>query len=247
MKRFLIALLAALPTTAAATRYDCSALAVAPQPAEGAVAARVRLQHHLLELAPRVPAGAPRGVVLAVARELAPSDDELASLGDPEQPRVAAVLGPMAFVVQRATATCGTGNSIHNIYNHGLLAFRPLRAGTTRALVAQLVAFDGEGHPHETPLVDAIELRVGDTAAAPACVVEAGSDGVLHATPLAELDARPPFVMRAGDGIGCSNCHSGNNTMNARDIAGDELARVDALRTRQIEQLGEGFWQSIAR
>jgi len=186
-----------------------------------------------------------RLAIIALVRATAPTADELAALGDGAQPRVMPILGPAGGITQRATQSCGSGNSIHVFYNDGLLAFRPLRAGTTRALVAQLVAFDRDGHAHVTPLVESIELRLGDSETAPACVVEAGDDGALRPAQLGALHARPPFVVRADDGVACSNCHTGANTMQARDIAGDELARIDAARTQQVDRLAVGLWRRL--
>ena len=62
---------------------------------------------------------------------------------------------------------------------------------------------------------------------------------------LEQLRPRPPFVMRAGDGIGCSNCHADANTFAAHDIAGDELVRVDAARMEQVERLATEWWRRL--
>jgi len=207
---------------------------------------RVRVQHAALEIARRSAGGTGRvkmahDFAVAYAAKIAPTAAELEKLG--EYPRLQGVLGDA--VVERATQTCGSGNSIHVAVNGGLFAFRPLRAGTTRALVAQLVAFDGKGHPHVTPFVEAIEMRLGDAVDAPACVVESFPDGALRPERLDRIEQRPPFVMRSGEGVGCNGCHSSSNAMNARDIAGAELVKIDQLRTEQVEKLAEGFWQSV--
>jgi hypothetical protein len=236
-----------------AMRVFVDALATPP---DLSVEARVRVQHQLVAIAKRLvgrdePTTAfALGVVVGLVRASAPTAAELAALGDPASPRVAAVLGPRDAIAQRATNTCGEGNSIHAHRFQGEFAFRPLRVGTTHALVAQLVAFDRDGVPHATPLVEQIELRLGDDVDAPACVVAARDDGALRAMPFDELHEHRPFVVRAGDGserLTCGGCHTSPDAMGARDIAGDELARVDALRGRQLERLATQRWQTIAQ
>ena len=218
--------------------------------------ARVRLQHELLIVAERLDrrrrdhpewkawANAHAAVVDLIQR-VAPRADELVALGDGAHPRVASILGPTAGITERATRTCAGGNSVHAAHAGGKLAYRPLRAGDTRALVAQIVAFDADGNPHITPLVDGIELRLGDSTSAPACVVEAGADGVLRPVALAELHAHPPFVVRTGDGVGCVGCHRNANAMGARDIAGAELVKVDSARDAQVQALATGLWSRL--
>lgn len=230
-----------LVTPAYATAYRCDGV----RSGEGAptwLEKRVRVQHSLLEIVRQLPKDNPaREAAWALQQKIAPTAAELEQLGP--WPHLQGVLG--TTLVERATQTCGTGNSIHNLVNGGLLAFRPLRAGTTRALVSQIVAFDQEGHPHVTPFVEAIEMRLGDTADAPACVVEAARDGALRPVALEDVTPRPPFVRRTDEGLGCNGCHADSNTMNARDIEGAELVHVDELRTEQVEKLAEGFWQSV--
>lgn len=184
--------------------------------------------------------------VMALARQIAPSAAELELLGEGNSPAVHAVLGPALGVVERATRSCGRGNSIHVALASGLLAFRPLRADRTRALVSQLVAFDTEGAPHVTPIVEGMELRQGDEVDAPACVVEARLDGTLAAMRHAELHEHGPFVQRRGDGLGCRGCHSTADAVGARDLPANELDEVDAARTRQVERLASGVWNSLA-
>jgi hypothetical protein len=215
------------------------------------IATRVRLQHHLLVVADKlrlVPAAhRVRARVVALIKRVAPTAQEIAALGDSAAPAVTAVLGPRELIVERATATCGNGNSVHASVFGGLLAFRPLRNGSVRALVAQLVAIDRDGKPHVTPLVDAIEMRLGNEVSSPACIVEAGDNGVLHASRYHEIVEKPPFVYHLEGGVSCISCHSSANAMNARDIAGAELARVDRLRDAQVTELATGLWQRLSR
>lgn len=218
---------------------------------------RVRLQHQLLRIAERIDGyrrdPAHRWAwawhqahieVMRLVRATAPSPGELAALGDGTRPRVSPILGKE--VTERATQTCGSGQSIHVIVNRGLLAFRPLRAGATRALVAQLVAFDTEGTPHITPLVSGMELRLGDELSSPACVVHAADDGTLQPVALAAIHEQRPFVARSGSGVGCVGCHGEGNSMNARDLTRAAAAEIDVLRDRQVEHLAGQLWARLS-
>src|SRR5439155_9557253 len=137
----------------------------------------VRIQYELLRVAERLDdtrwAGdapdarveqAQRSVMSRV-RAVAPTPEQLDALGTSSHPDVEAILG--SDITERATKTCTTGNLKHVTEYKGLLAFRPLRAGTTRALVAQLVAYDTNGAPHITPVVDGMELRLGNETSSP--------------------------------------------------------------------------------
>ena len=217
------------------------------------VADRVRVQHELLRVAQYLAyAGdavqlAPaylESLVMQQVRAVAPTAAELAALGASRHPRVEGVLG--GELTDRATRSCVAGRLVHVAAFHGLLAFRPLRAGSTRALVAELVAFDTDGAPHITPLVDGMELRLGDDTAAPACVVHADSDGALRPVPHDEIEDRPPFVAREGTGVGCKHCHRDANTMNARDLLVDEVAGIDRGRDAQVRELALQTWAMLA-
>jgi hypothetical protein len=126
-----------------------------------------------------------------------------------------------------------------------LLAFRPLRAGTTRALVSQLVAFDRDGGVHVTPIVETMEMRLGDGAAAPACIVRATDSGTLQPQSFADLDEHPPFIAKAGKGLTCNSCHVDAKSVGARDISGDEVTRIDALRTGQVTTMATHLWSDL--
>jgi len=216
-----------------------------PAPAGLGTEDRVRLQHQLLRVAARldtyaryVPetphAADTRRAVMAIVRAVAPTARELDQLGDAAHPEVAAVLG--SDVVERATSSCVAGSLIHVSYFGGLLAFRPLRSGSTRALVAQLVAFDSAGAPHITPLVDDIEMRRGGTA----CVVATDDAGRLATVPRADLE-QTKFVARRGDGVGCAQCHSRSDAFEPRDITDPSaLADIDRARFGQVERLAAG-------
>lgn len=224
------------------------------RPARLSIGERVHLQHQLIVVARRLDGlrrsnresevyRAAHRSVMQLVRDTAPTADDLALLGDGVEPDVAAILGDS--ITERATSTCAGGNSIHVRRNDGLLAFRPLRAGTTRALVAQLVAFDTDGKPHITPLVEGMELRLGNELSSPACVIQARPDGTLYPAQLGEIEEHAPFVRLHGDGVGCVKCHYQPNTMNARDLTADETRTIDIARTEQVEQLAAGVWKSL--
>ena len=244
--------LAEAPDTDAPWIGRVQALANRPLPALG-LAERVRLQHQLLRVAKMIALGregnpawpgwepARAGVVAAI-RAVAPTTAELATLGDGAHPAITAVLG--TNVTERATRGCVDGTLQHVSAFGGLLAFRPLRAGTTRALVAQLVAIDRDGAPHVTPLVDEIELRLGDdTAASPACVVAAGDDGVLRTVAHADLHEQR-FVSVRGEGVGCNDCHAGTRTR-GYDVPADSVPAYDRARAGQVERLAGRLWARV--
>lgn len=218
---------------------------------------RVRVQHELLVVgheldgirrsgAHRELANAVAADVTSLALKIAPTAAQLDALGASAHPRVAAILGD--DIAERATRTCGTGNLVHVRYSGGLLAYRPLRAGSTRALVAQLVAIDTDGKAHITPLVDGMELRLGERVDAPACVVRSGGDGVLRPVAYAAIEEHGPFVRKQGSGLGCINCHATENAMAARDLTTAlELHEVDAARDGQVERLASGTWAVMAQ
>jgi hypothetical protein len=216
---------------------------------------RVRLQHVLLGIARRTDvarrqpdaaaAKAAHGAVMSLIRATAPTAGELATLGEGVHPEVEPILG--LSITERATKTCAGGNSIHVRKSDGLLAFRPLRSGTTRALVAQIVAFDTDGHPHVTPLVEGMELRLGNELSSPACVIQSRPDGTLYPAAHAEIEEHAPFVHRQGEGVSCVNCHYQPNAMNARDLTADEARTIDIARTDQVERLADDVWKSISR
>jgi hypothetical protein len=230
------------------------ALADEPLPAL-TVEERVRLQHRMLLVARELdkarrdnPAWLGWRIALADVmtriEAIAPTGDELASLGRGTRPHVATILGRAEDLIERATQTCDHGGSKHVRATGGVLAFRPLRAGTTRALVSQIVAFDATGKPHITPLVEGAELRFGSDDRAAACVVRAGDDGVLRAVAYADLHTDSRFVQRRGDGVGCAGCHRGS--VRARDLGADEVPAIDAARDAQVERLAESLWTRLS-
>ncbi len=116
-------------------------------------------------------------------------------------------------------------------------AFRPLRSGSTHAVVSQMVAIDTAWHVHVTPVVGRIELRRGDGLGAPACIGKLDAArlrcraGRLRPVPEADLPTNA-FVQRPGPGlVDCNRCHAvPEANANLVDLpAGD----VDALTTRR--------------
>lgn len=222
-------------------------------PAAMTVTERVRLQHELLEVAKKLDDqrrwGNARTLadnaltrVMALARAIAPTAEQLRELGSSHHPHLQSVLGNE--IVERATRQCGSGNLVHVRKAGGLLAYRPLRAGTTRALVAELVAFDDTGEAHLTPLVDGIELRLGNEQTSAACVVRPGADGLLRPVPFEQLEEHGPFVVKTGvNQVGCNGCHFSPDAMNARDLTFAETIQIDAQRDGQVERLAKDRWR----
>jgi len=250
---------AASPLTDASWLHDTArrARAALRHPVDMTVEERVRLQHQLIAVARRTDAArreAPsaraardaHAAVMALIGRTAPTAEELATLGEPTAPRVEAILGPADEITQRATRTCGRGSLLHVAYARGQLAYRPLRAGTTRALVSQLIAYDTAGAPHVTPLLDGMELRLGNAVDSPACVIEATDDGRLEVAGLDTFHAHKPFVERRGDGVGCRSCHYSANAMEARDLTPAETLEIDEARTGQVERLAAATWKSLS-
>lgn len=217
---------------------------------------RVRLQHHLLVIANKLDTArrteststmwrTGHAQIIALIRAQAPTATELELLGDGVRPQVSAVLGPTTAIVERATQSCGSGHSVHVAKNGGLLQFRPLRSGDTQALVAQLVAFDTDGKPHVTPLVEGIEMRLGNEVSSPACVIQAADDGTLYAAAHDQVIEHRPFVQKRGEGLGCVQCHGTANSMSARDLDAFETEKVDRLRDRQVDEMATRMWSRL--
>jgi hypothetical protein len=235
--------LAAEKDTDGTWRGRVRALADTPLPKRIDTETRVRAQHAMLQIARELD-GVDRARVMTRVRDIAPTAAALAALGAATQPRVAAIFG--GDITERATRSCAGGNSIHVMAFRGLSQFRPLRAGSTHALVEQLVAFDRDGNAHATPLVAAMELRVGapDDADAPACVVEAGSDGrLIPVADASEVHAHPPFVRRGEQA--CNGCHRNGSVQGFDVVDRSELARIDALRERQLMTLAAQTWAQL--
>ena len=213
----------------------------------------IHLQHQMLRIAQRLdglrrydafyqPAHA---LVMRQILLVAPPPSAFAEL-DGSHPNVQAILGPADGIVERATSTCGEGNSVHASYFRGLLAFRPLRTSTARALVAQIVAIDNAGTPHITPVVEGIEMRVGPDGVA-ACVIQAAPDGRLYPAVHAQIEQHAPFVMRHGDGVTCNRCHRNGEQVGAYDVAEGALADIDRKRNDQVDHLAKQLWKSLDR
>lgn len=214
---------------------------------------RIHLQHQMLNVARRLDHARRSNASYRLSHQMvmtrilaiAPSKEDFAMLGSSAHPHVQPILGPASGIVERATRTCGEGNGIHASYFGGLLAFRPIRVDSTRALVAQIVAFDDEGTPHITPIVEGMEIRRGFNGDAPACVIQTRADGTLYPAKLAQVEEHEPFVTKTGDGVGCNRCHGNGNGVGARDLTGDQVGDVDRKRDRQVGELATRLWNSL--
>ena len=169
----------------------------------------------------------------AVVRWLALPAVVLDAFGSEPESGLAAYLGPREGWVERQGPRCGSAPLVHEYRNRGALAYRPMRNGKLRALVAQRVALDSLGIPHVTPLIAQVEMRSGLGNGTAACALEfdpgalaAGRPAGLRALPLAELD-HPPFVVARNGAATCYGCHgNGSELPGFEDVVG---AEADAL------------------
>lgn len=106
----------------------------------------------------------------------------------------------------------------HDMVARFLLAFRPIRAGGTRAIFGRIIAFDRAWRPHITALVARVELRGGTTPTAPACVVkldpkrlrcDTGRMRPLHVVELPSHRFGSGFLRSSAvpGRAGCDGCH----------------------------------------
>ncbi len=191
----------------------------------------------------------------ALVRWLALPPVVLDAIGSEPEAGLAFYVGPRAEWVERRGPSCGDAPLVHEYKNRGALAYRPLRTGRVRALVAQRVAIDSRGIPHVTPLVAQVEMRGGISDGAPACALEfdphalaAGRPAGLRAQALAEL-SHPPFVMAKDGAATCYGCHAddgsryGFEDVPAAEADALNLARREVLLGLAAQRLG---WVSSA-
>ena len=227
------------PQALAPTEQLSAALARASAMDPGATSTfeRIVLQNTALSAAVRA-SGTDAATAAAVARRFALPAEELEALGTAPSSELDLWIGPRKGWIDRKGETCGDGRLLfHDRYFHGLRAFRPIRTGSRRALVSQLVALDTEGKPHITPVIGEIELRRGLGPGAAACVVELAADtlrsGVadgLRAMDVTELGANR-FVHRVGARrVGCIGCHEGSGIGDFADVAVEERETLRANR-----------------
>jgi hypothetical protein len=157
---------------------------------------------------------------LASMMALAPS--VLRPLGSQASDELETWLGPranwqdMKRTIPLPEASDPDGSLRHNESAYFLRAFRPIRAGSTRAIFSQLVAIDTAGDAQVTPLVASLELRTGLDAAASACVIELDvrrlrcESGRLRPAALSDFPEHSRgFVRRSEDSgrVLCDSCH----------------------------------------
>lgn len=192
-----------------------------------------------------------------VARAFALPAETLEALGAEVDPVVERWLGPRALWSDRKGVSCGDGRALrHDRTYRGARAFRPVRSGDTRALVAQLVAIDTDGMAHVTPYVGEIEVLRGAGAARSTCVAELDADGLRAGAPGGLRRVRregvphTPFIKPAGAGaFGCGACHAESGSGGAGDFADvprDEGASLMQNRRRAVGALlsSESSWWS---
>ncbi len=175
--------------------------------------ARIVLQNAALRIAvyaSRDRQAALARAALAVADQLALPARALDKLG--REPRaVEHWLGPIETWRHRDRRNAMT---MHGRLNLEMMYFRPVLAGQKRAVLGQLLAFDTDGKPHLTPIVDDLELRASADPMSAACVAELDladllctNSGLVAVTPA--LHARTHFFRRTTSGeVECNGCHT---------------------------------------
>lgn len=193
----------------------------------------------------RVPA--PRAARLVL--KFAPDASVFDAIGTEPDPTVESWLGPREGWTERSTSFCSDGNLLlHDQILDGLVAFRPVRSGETRALLGQIIAFDSDGRAHVTPIVERVEMRRSLAVDAPACVAHLDLASAGSPRIVADVEALHPdtFVFRDGEGVGCAGCHSRNDVFRATDVPDVTAAQalLDARRGR-VEKLATDRLRSV--
>ena len=175
-----------------------------------------------------------------VISALALPAEELEVLGSEPESALEAWLGPRANWIERSTNRCGDGVLHHEKAYKGALAFHPLRAGDTRALVAQRIAWDTEGRAHVTPFIEKVELRHGFELTSSACIVApppaAATDVALRAVLYADIHEDKFVRKKPGATLGCNGCHRSATSFSAEDVRDPaEAAALTLSRHSNIE------------
>jgi hypothetical protein len=191
-----------------------------------------------IALAASAPEAAPEAIEVVLT--LAPPPASFAALPAEHDVEIAALLG--GDIVERRTERCGEGALMHEYSSRGAHAFRPVRQGDRRALLAYLVGFDSEGGAHVTPYLAHAELRVGLEHGGPACVIERtpalSGPAQLHAVAFEELP-ETSFIRPSGDDqVNCETCHA--HAVRAFDVSdAGEAADLRAARHALLEPMAE--------
>jgi hypothetical protein len=232
---------------------------------------RIELQGLLYDLARRLafdehrwwnPAGGLNGLARragTLIRAVAPSRDALVALGREPSDELARWIGPRSTWVERATigelSRAGDGKLFHEHVSRELVAFRLIRSGSRRTLLAQRVAFDRTGRAHVTPQLSSLELRDGMDVDAPACVAH-DHDGALEAVAFGDLKraivddvyGRVGFIHVTERGVGCKSCHRTADSIPISDVV--DRARAAAIvdvRYRRVEVEAERMLGEISK
>ncbi|HWO20199.1 MAG TPA: hypothetical protein VNO30_15630 [Kofleriaceae bacterium] len=123
-------------------------------------------------------------------------------------------LGPMATWRHRDRRNAMT---LHAGLNLQMMYFRPVLAGTKRAVFGQLLAFDTAGKPHLTPIVDDLEMRASADPESVACVAEldlvdllCSRIGLVVVEPASHPQTH--FFRRTASGeVECNDCHTADS------------------------------------
>jgi hypothetical protein len=160
---------------------------------------------------------ATRRAAIAAMVHLALPPSDLDRLGSEPEHDLDAWLGPRASWVDKRTPA---GELAHDVAFGHRMHFRPVLAGSVRAIFGQLAAIDTAWRAHVTPFVAELELRRGRAHAAPACLAHfEPSCGLRPDSPA--LAVSNPFSLGAGNGrVFCEMCHFATGAAaNPRNLA----------------------------
>lgn len=176
------------------------------------------------------------------ARFLVPVRDAAADPGT----AIDAWIGPRAQWIEKQVEP----PLLHEHESGYALAFRPVRSGELRALVAQRVVVDAAWGVRVTEVVERIIVRRGTAVDAPACVVvrdlELRRCGGMRALDDArDLVPPSPFVPVAGDHEArCRSCHGPGKRGDLVDL--DAASARAALERRRVVFLEHAALEAVA-
>lgn len=237
---------ALVPTEHTARALDTAA---SLDPAELRPFERVVLQNTALSVVLRASSDDVGAVPLAkaIVQRFALDARTLEDLGAELDPAADRWIGPRVGWADRKGDACGDGRLLrHDRTYGGARAFRPIRSGDTRAIVAQLVAVDTSGAAHVTPFVGEVEVLRGAGESRTMCVAELDADGLLHGAPgglrrvKREDVPQTKFVRASASGhFTCNACHTASDSGvgDFYDVSAAEASTLGTNRRREVAEL----------
>ena len=172
----------------------------------------------------------------ALAEKVALPPVALAHLEDQPLAPAETWLGAKETWIERTTRFCGDGPLFHERKLRAPLAFHPVRSGDRRALISSMIAFDTDGKPHLTSIIQSVEMRIGMEVDAPVSVLELDVESLRTESPTLFAPAyadvhESKFVQKnAVGGFTCTqSCHQDVTQWGAADV----INPVEAALLRQ--------------